>query len=332
MILLYLILWLLMITWGGEFHLPDASSAFNKQNTLALRGICAFEIMLGHIGGATGEMILYPNRKAGILFVGVFFALSGYGLMYSVAVKPGYLDYFFTKRMLWGILLKAYFVYAVSVLVNVWQTQQISQMMYLIDPRRFFVQTNWYVWEILIFYLWFYFSVKFWRSKILVSTVIFSVFFVAMAFVSGIDNPWYGSTLCFALGICLFKMSNRLEHFLLKYYNIILLTELLTAGSMILLFYVLGNDSIAGNPIARNMASVAFTAFCFCLLSRLKVGNKVSFWMGKYSYEIFLVHLLAIEWFRNKAENSFLYATAVIGTTLIGSWILGRLIPRKSGF
>ena len=249
--------------------------------------------------------------------------------MYSVTTKSGYLDHFFTKRVLWGILLEAYLVYALSVVVNVWQTQKISKMIYLIDPWRFFVQTNWYVWEILVFYVWFYFSAKFWHSKILVSTVIFSIFFVAVAFVSGIDNPWYGSTLCFALGICLFEMRDYLGHFLLKYYNRILLTELLTVGSMILLFYILGNDSVVGNPIARNMASVAFTAFCFCLLSKLRVGNKVSCWLGKYSYEIFLIHLLAIEWFRNKTENSFLYATAVIGTTLICSWILRMLIPRK---
>lgn len=316
---------------GGQFHSLDTSSAFSKRNTLALRGICAFEIMLGHIGGDSGEILLYPNRKAGILFVGVFFAISGYGLMYSVTAKSGYLDHFFTKRILRGILLEAYLVYALSVIVNICRTQEIPQLIDLIDPRRFLSQTNWYIGELLIFYLWFYFSVKFWRSKILVSTAIFSVFLAVVMFVSGMSIPWYGSTLCFALGICFFEIRDRLEVFLSKYYIRILLTELLTTGIMILLFYVLGSDSIAGNLIARNIASAAFTAFCFCLLGKIQIGNEVSFWLGKYSYEIYLIHPLALGWFRNKTGNSFLYATAVIGTTLICSWILGKLIPRKKG-
>lgn len=51
-------------------------------------------IMIGHIGLATGSIVLYPNRKAGILFVGIFFMLSGYGLIYSVDNKPEYLKHF----------------------------------------------------------------------------------------------------------------------------------------------------------------------------------------------------------------------------------------------
>ena len=129
--------------------------------------------------------------------------------MYSVTAKSGYLDHFFTKRILRGILLEAYLVYALSVIVNICRTQEIPQLIDLIDPRRFLSQTNWYIGELLIFYLWFYFSVKFWRSKILVSTAIFSVFLAVVMFVSGMSIPWYGSTLCFALGICFFEIRDK---------------------------------------------------------------------------------------------------------------------------
>ena len=54
-------------------------SPLNGRNVIALRGICAIEIMIGHIGLATGSIILYPNRKAGILFVGIFFCYQDMG-------------------------------------------------------------------------------------------------------------------------------------------------------------------------------------------------------------------------------------------------------------
>lgn len=62
--------------------------------SLSIRGLSAVEIMLGHIGIATGLLILYPNRKAGILFVGIFFLLSGYGLSKSLNENKDYLKHF----------------------------------------------------------------------------------------------------------------------------------------------------------------------------------------------------------------------------------------------
>ena len=68
--------------------------------------------MLGHIGIATQSVFLYANRKAGILFVGIFFMLSGYGLIYSLNNKPNYINNFLKKRMC-RIFFPAYIVYIV---------------------------------------------------------------------------------------------------------------------------------------------------------------------------------------------------------------------------
>lgn len=75
--ILILVVFLLLTLYGcikRETNYPLQGSSL-----IALRGICAIEIMIGHIGLETGSIVLYPNRKAGILFVGIFFMLSGYG-------------------------------------------------------------------------------------------------------------------------------------------------------------------------------------------------------------------------------------------------------------
>lgn len=92
------LLWLVLIVVGIKYNKTASETAFTPDNSVALRGICAIEIMMGHLGIATGSMVLYPNRKAGILFVGVFFALSGYGLMYSVINKNDYMVNFIFKK------------------------------------------------------------------------------------------------------------------------------------------------------------------------------------------------------------------------------------------
>lgn len=104
--IIILIMWFILIGYGISFH--KQNNPFEQEQTLALRGICSVEIMMGHIGLTTGSVILYPNRKAGILFVGIFFLLSGYGVAYCTEQKTDYLKNLLVKRTV-KILLPAYF-------------------------------------------------------------------------------------------------------------------------------------------------------------------------------------------------------------------------------
>ena len=90
--IIILIAWFILIGYGISSNKND--NPFEQEQALALRGISSVEIMMGHIGLATGSVILYPNRKAGILFVGIFFLLSGYGVAYCTERKTDYLKHF----------------------------------------------------------------------------------------------------------------------------------------------------------------------------------------------------------------------------------------------
>lgn len=100
--IILLISWLLLILTGSKFADKNQfyKNVLSENQSNALRGICAIEIMLGHIGIATESLLLYPYRKAGILFVGIFFMLSGYGLSYGVSYKEKYLEHFFLNRVI----------------------------------------------------------------------------------------------------------------------------------------------------------------------------------------------------------------------------------------
>ena len=120
-------LWLTLILVGIKSNKSMPDTAFTIDNTMALRGICSIEIMIGHLGIATGSLVLFPNRKAGILFVGVFFALSGYGLMYSLENKEEYLINFFPNRMK-KILIPAYIVFVTDIILHSIINQNIWNM------------------------------------------------------------------------------------------------------------------------------------------------------------------------------------------------------------
>lgn len=117
-----LFLWLILIAIGIRHNKNSESDVLCQGNAMALRGICAIEIMMGHLEVETGSVVLYPNRKAGILFVGIFLALSGYGLMYSVSNKVNYLRHFFLRRLLIRLLLPAYTFFAMGTVLKAFST------------------------------------------------------------------------------------------------------------------------------------------------------------------------------------------------------------------
>ena len=157
--IIFLIAWLVLIFYKIKIDSNSVPNPFNKENSVILRGMAALEIMIGHIGLATGSKILFPNRKAGILFVGIFLALSGYGLMYSKENKKQYMDEFLGKRLC-KLLIPAYSVYIIFVIFQMVQSKNIIYLRNIIDMKHFFLNTNWYVWEIILLYCIFYTAYK----------------------------------------------------------------------------------------------------------------------------------------------------------------------------
>ena len=319
-----LFLWVLLTLIGIKYQKVPKQKVLTKENTLVLKGICAIEIMIGHIGLATGEKILFANRKAGILFVGIFMLISGYGLMYNWVNKKDYLKGFL-KRRVTKIVITAYIIYAIGTLLL---QRPVTNF---INLKEFFLETNWYVWEIVGLYVVFLICAKLFKPKML-CIVIFSisVLFVVTAFVFKIDNPWYGSTLCFPLGIYFYINENIIfeKYVITPRYKgcIILLSGILCIT--IALFFALGEDSIIGNMISRNISAMSFTILVVFILCHFDIGNRMSVWLGNISYEIFLFHPIYIKLFENM-ENNLLFAGSVTVATIVSAYIY-KICERKA--
>lgn len=284
-----LILWAALILYGIGRN-KEGTPPLELNRTIVLRGICAIEIVIGHIGLLTGNILLYPNRKAGILFVGIFLMLSGYGLAYGYEHKQGYMRFFLVRRF-WRLLLPAYLAYVLYVMFCAVVLNE-TEWTALFDVARFFRDTNWYVWEQLGLYVVFWLAYKIvpQKTKALSVVLLLSVIFVGIAFAAGMDMPYYGSTLCFAFGMYYYQYEGRFAQAVAQYFWALLVVVVIVLAAAMVMFFVLGDSSILGNPVARNIASTSFCMVVILLLGKISVGNKVSYLLGKCSYEIFLVH------------------------------------------
>lgn len=318
--ILILFAWVAMLFSGMKYNNIKECTAFTKKNTVALKGICSIEIMLGHIGLATESIILFPNRKAGILFVGVFLLLSGYGLMYSIANKENYLKEF--RRNRFGkILVPAYVIFLINVLTGSIIDRNLSNLINAVNPMIFFKQTNWYIWELLVMYMIFYVCAKIDKSLLKSQYLLLglSLVFICAAFGLGMDNPWYGSTLCFWLGIFYYNKKEKFINFSAKYIFLKTIIGSMSLAFSIWCFFIRGG--IVGNLIARNCASMIFAILVIIWLHKFSIGNVVSTWLGKYSYEVFLFHPMLINVLRPWIKNDVFYAVLILLGTILAAFL-----------
>ena len=267
-----------------------------KNNSTVLKGIAAIFIMLGHIGINTAYPILFPFRKAGFLWVGLFFFMSGYGLMFSYLNKPGYIKNAFLKRII-AIVVPTYLIYLVFQIV-IWVILKTPVGYWTDIINRFvyyFIQdTNWFIPEVLVFYVLFFILFRLFNSRVAnVVLWIITIGFIIFAFIRRdiFSNPWYGSSLCFPLGITYAMNEDKMQKFLQDKAirnSLILLLVIFACTAM---YFVLGNDSAIGNLLARNTASISFCFVALITISLVNLDNAVTRFLGEISFEIFLVHL-----------------------------------------
>lgn len=331
------LLFFIVIVWGGSIKpVKDVDEILSYNTTLPIRGICAIEIVLGHLGIAmSNQLILFPFRKAGILVVGIFFFLSGYGLLYNLERRDNYFKGFLQKRMN-SIFIPVILVQIIYILLL--SNSKMLETFGDLTFKSFFKSINWFVWEIVGFYFLFYLLYR--GLKIYVATILLTflcVIFVISCYALRISNPWYGSTFCFPLGIIVATQRNKVSQWCNKKIKIKLLVLSIILLGCFAVFFKLPEHNIIGAVFARNVASLIFVVIIVVVIEKVHLGNVVSYYLGKISYQIYLIHPLVILAYRSKLiylHNDVLYAFVVIVTSVFLANIIyeiGSLMEKRLG-
>lgn len=309
--LLFVGLGFLFVTFASPHRFFEEE--LNRVTTVSLRGWFAIEIMLGHLGLQTQSFFLFPFRKAGILFVGCFFALSGYGLICGAQKGATYFRSFLSKRCQ-SFLLPAVLVLAANYVVKLNWIPTVELL-------------NWYVVEQAVFYLLFYLLYRYlpwkWANVLLFLT---SAAFILIAYVCGLSNPWYGSTLCFPLGVLYAQFRPQARPVLEKAYLPCLVSSTIVLGVSLLLFMLLPEGTFLANVIARTIASCSFSFWTLLLLMKIQIGNPILQALGTISYEIYLLHPTIIALCASKLPAPIVLCAGVIVITLVFASVLHIMI------
>ena len=318
--LLLLILMLAYTMWHYR-TLQVSIQPLSQSRSVAARGVLALLIVLHHY---STEMALPPTQllyPVGAMAVGVFFFMSGYGLSYSYAHKgDDYLRHFLPKRF-----SKIILPFFLAILA--WQVEEIC--LYGIEdlPNRWsmlaqgltrgWLPFSWYVWVALYYYIAFYLIFRFIRSPRLRWVAMLTSWGVQVALVKygfGWDDYWYISSHLFVMGM-IYQHAER---------NLLRVNAYVWMALTLVLALLVRVDW----HFSEIFFDTAFALLFICGITLVDVRSKVLDFLGKISYEIYLVQGMSLFALKDTAFAIGIKAILMLAVNIALAYLLHVVVGR----
>ena len=274
----------------------DISAALEKEQTIPLRGILCLLIILHHLSLAVDAGGVFGMFKyVGVVAVGVFFFLSGYGIM-KQSEKQGeeYLKGFLQKRV-FKLVVPLVIAFVVSFFAfwfaGIQSPFETFSSFLRFDP---FPYHSWYIWAVMILYLGFWLSKKFFKNQngaLAALTVLSLVIMLVFVFIRKIDN-FASSVFCFPFGcaLAIYEMSlKKMLNSRKKRIVTVVITALILPGLLIWNNFLPDTFPYLTH-LLKNIINVGFCFILVLFASYIKFGNRLLTVIGVYSFEIYLWH------------------------------------------
>ena len=323
------------------FLLPENTDYLGVKSTTGLKGFLALCIVFHHLSKWVTTGTEFSNFSyMGTYIVSVFFFLSGYGLYVQNERKENYLDNFLVKRL--SRILTPFIVissiYLIYRSIN-GQELTVSFFMNLFKKGSTVIYNGWFVDIIILMYVFFYISFKTFRNRtvaILVNTLLIGGYII-LAIKLGYGFWWYNSSFPFALGLIWAKYNKKIDKMLNDYYfvGIILATCLLFMShqySFILKKLHLVDEFSYG--VSANLDNIIFTLFFILVARKIDFSNKYLLFLGRISFELYMVHGLVIsifgKYFVTSRLNDVVFTILVLFTSVFLAWIINSIVRKIS--
>lgn len=299
-----------------------------KNETNLLKGIAILMVMIEHIGQAFHIGIVNPLGPLGVF---LFLFLSGYGLSCSYREK-GKKNYFYRK------LLKVYCPYAFAVILFlIWNSMIHVQfsgstvakyLILLALPQGSF----WYLILLFFWYIVFYLLTPVYKkTKLLIVLMLLASF--AITWLEGFSRGYAWQFISFPLGVLVGKFPDEVyKHFANVKAPLKNSVLLIIAVLMVVLkktVYVEMHE--LGFVDTFLQIGITLTLGIWLILNRelFEKNRKIKtllIFIGCYSYQLYLSHVLPLDWLKNNATIYCLMVyvlVTVIGAALITLFIRG---------
>lgn len=362
MLAMYMVLLVVVLTWGckiakkSEFHEDFLSYPIIK----GVQGFAALAVILHHVTQEVTQYGRYDKGAinvfvdAGVLFTGLFFFCSGYGLIVSMKGKENYLQGFLKKRLP-AVLVPFYVCNFLFILVNLVLGRQVPPLELLLYLSGIVMWNDqmWFIVELAVLYILFYFSFRKRKSDVsgLKKMAVYIVLMNVVSLLLGHDGLpetkglwffgewWYNTTWLFFIGMAVAVNYEKVTDFVKKRYKWLLPVGIvvfigLHAATTWMLSHVGYWMEYPGHRGYLEKL-VTFLVQCpmvivfdltFILISmKVQFKNRVLSFLGVIALEMYLLQNIFITKLTYVIDNDVLFFAAVYGATIVLAFFVHKL-------
>ena len=321
--LLFAVFFLLFL-YKIKFGVSD--EFMSKDYTTYLRGICALAIMLRHIR-ITDFAPLNVFDYLGNPIVGIFFFLSGYGMLTRIKQIgiDNYMNGFILKRCV-PLFVEYIFVWIFNFVCMFLVSGNFNFLKKIITPY------SWFIIMIEVLYIVFYIGYKLFKDilkRLIIFVTISELALIIALSVFGVGECWYLSLLCFSGGMIYSVVNLNKKKTLPLIFGFGALAVVATGAE-----YVLSDKPkiIVLWALIYNVSVLSLAIVALSVGRYVRFKNPVFELCGKMSLEIYLLHGVFQFIFKEIKpiyNNSLLYGAMIILCTLLMSYGLMKLKTLK---
>lgn len=321
--LLFAVFFLLFL-YKIEFGVSD--EFMSKDYTTYLRGICALAIMLRHIR-ITDFAPLNVFDYLGNPIVGIFFFLSGYGMLTRIKQTgiDNYMNGFILKRCV-PLFVEYIFVWIFNFVCMFLVSGNFNFLKKIITPY------SWFIIMIEVLYIVFYIGYKLFKDnlkRLIIFVTISELALIIALSVFGVGECWYLSLLCFSGGMIYSVVNLNKKRTLPLIFGFGALAVVATGAE-----YVLSDKPkiVVLWALIYNVSVLSLAIVALSVGRYVRFKNPVFELCGKMSLEIYLLHgvfQFVFKEIKPIYNNSLLYGAMIILCTLLMSYGLMKLKTLK---
>lgn len=263
-----------------------------------MRGLFAIEIVIGHVIRYE-DTILYPFGKAMIISVAFFFFISAFGMVVSFQEKENYLKGFLFSKLSY-LLVLALVAFTINAVIDWICPKDLGFCFTGVNPViGVLSRTNWYLRELALFYILFYFVYKYMKRYRVFCITVITLIFISLVYQAGWVTGWYASAMAFPAGLAFGEYFTPICNFLHSKWGKLITCIFVLIGLSSLLFE---QSNMIGMVYMKNIMCLAGMLILLYFSTYFQIGNRVSEYLNSYSAEIYIFQFVyyymasAYEW------------------------------------
>ncbi|MDO4803834.1 MAG: acyltransferase family protein [Lachnospiraceae bacterium] len=325
---------LLLSLWGCRVRKSGVDGYMSLEQTTAINGIFVMFVFAGHFRqyityGKYDMLFAFVNAKMGPIKVTTFLFFSGFGIMYSIMNKHGYLSRL--PKRIFRVLLHFDMAILLYLIINtiIGRRYPVSDVLLSLTGWESIGNSNWYIFAILYLYLFTYLAGRICGEnyhKIAAMVAIGCALYIFLTYIGGRPQHFYNTIFCYSAGVIYTVYYEQIKVALgSDRRNPIIAT--IIAFAAFALCYLL--SLIIGNPMIKlalfELRYALFSVFAATASSFIIVGNPVLLWLGRHIFEIYILQRIPMMLLRGVFSNVYVYFVACVLATLVMTVIFRKI-------